>query len=130
MGLPDDPAAIRLVVHSSGTHKVLAVRETQGKAHVLVDGGLLGAGRDIARCTASPDGLQVAYDISDGGSDRVDTGVTAVQTAAESSKEDLTRWHHALLHELRAEHVRPSRGRVVPCGVERKMSNYPLRSRR
>lgn len=109
MGQPEDPAATRLVVHSSGTHKVLAVREAQGKAHVLVDGGLLGAGRDIARCTASPDGRLVAYGISDGGSDWVDTGITAVQTATESSEADLTRWHHALLHELRAEHVRSSR---------------------
>ena len=34
-----------------------------------------------------------------------------------------------LLHELRAEHLRSSRGRVVPRGVKRKMSNYPLRPR-
>ena len=41
----------------------------------------------------------------------------------------LAQWHQTMLRELRAECVRSSRGRVVPRGVNRKMSNYPLRSR-
>ena len=35
-----------------------------------------------------------------------------------------------VLDELRAERVSSSRGRVVPRGVKRKMSNVPLRTRR
>ena len=35
-----------------------------------------------------------------------------------------------ILDELRAETVSSSRGRVVPRGVKRKMSNFPLRPRR
>jgi hypothetical protein len=35
-----------------------------------------------------------------------------------------------ILREVRAENVSSSRGRVVPRGVKRKMSNYPLRPRR
>ena len=35
-----------------------------------------------------------------------------------------------LLRELRAEQVSSSRGRLVPRGVKRKMSNFPLRPRR
>lgn len=38
--------------------------------------------------------------------------------------------HQAILRELRAERVSASRGRVVPRGVKRKMSNFPLRPRR
>ena len=37
------------------------------------------------------------------------------------------RAHQAILHELRAERVSSSRGRAVPRGVKRKMSNFPLR---
>ena len=37
---------------------------------------------------------------------------------------------HLVLNELRAEWVSSSRGRVVPRGVKRKMSNFPLRPRR
>ena len=40
------------------------------------------------------------------------------------------RAHQAILHELRAERVSSSRGRAVPRGVKRKMSNFPLRPRR
>ena len=36
----------------------------------------------------------------------------------------------AILEELRAERVSSSRGRAVPRGVKRKMSNFPLRPRR
>ena len=43
---------------------------------------------------------------------------------------DWPRAHHAILHELCAERVSSSRGRVVPRGVKRKMSNFPLRPRR
>ena len=39
-----------------------------------------------------------------------------------------TRRH--ILDEVRAVPVRASRGRVVPRGVKRKMSNFPLRPRR
>lgn len=39
------------------------------------------------------------------------------------------RLHDDLLAELRSERVRRSRGRVVPRGVKRKMSNYNLRPR-
>ena len=84
MGQLDHPAAIRLGNDSSGTHGVLTVRDAVGKARVLVDGSLLGAGKDISRFTASPDGRLVAYGISDGGSDWVDTRIINVQTAAES----------------------------------------------
>ncbi len=35
-----------------------------------------------------------------------------------------------MLDELRAERVSSSRGRAVPRGVKRKMSNFPLRPRR
>ena len=35
-----------------------------------------------------------------------------------------------ILHELRVELVSSSRGRAVPRGVKRKMSNFPLRPRR
>ena len=38
--------------------------------------------------------------------------------------------HHRILAELRAVRVGSSRGRVVPRGVERKMSDFPLRPRR
>ena len=44
--------------------------------------------------------------------------------------EDWPRAHQAVLQELRAERVSSSRGRVVPRGVKRKMSNFPLRPRR
>ncbi len=44
--------------------------------------------------------------------------------------QDVARWYRVLLNELRAEHVRSSRGRVVPHGVKRKMSNDALRPRR
>jgi len=40
------------------------------------------------------------------------------------------RFHQAILRELLAERVSSSRGRVVPRGLKRKMSNYPLRPRR
>lgn len=36
---------------------------------------------------------------------------------------------HLILSELRAERVVSSRGRAVPRGVKRKMSNYALRPR-
>lgn len=38
--------------------------------------------------------------------------------------------HQAILRELREEYVHSSRGRVVPRGVKRKMTNFPLRPRR
>ena len=44
--------------------------------------------------------------------------------------QDWPRAHQAILHELRTEYVSSSRGRVVPRGVKRKMSNFPLRPRR
>ena len=44
--------------------------------------------------------------------------------------EGASAWHQTILHELRAKHVRSSRGRVVSRGVKRKMSNYPLRPRK
>jgi len=36
----------------------------------------------------------------------------------------------AILAELRSQRVSSSRGRVVPRGVKRKMSDFPLRPRR
>jgi hypothetical protein len=39
------------------------------------------------------------------------------------------RAREAILSELRAEPVSSSRGRVVPRGVKRKMSNFTLRPR-
>ena len=42
----------------------------------------------------------------------------------------LAEWHQTMLHELRAAHVRSHRGCVVPRGVNRTMSNSPLRARR
>jgi len=84
MAQSDDPAAIRLGFDPSGTHRVLTVRGADGQAGVLVDGGTLGAGRDIARLTASPDGRVVAYGIPEGGSDWVDTRIVDVETGAES----------------------------------------------
>jgi hypothetical protein len=39
-------------------------------------------------------------------------------------------FHEAILKELLQERVSSSRGRVNPRGVKRKMSNYPLRSRK
>ena len=44
--------------------------------------------------------------------------------------EDQPRLLRAILRELLEERVRSSRGRVVPRGVKRKMSSYPLRPRR
>jgi len=84
MGESDDPGAIRLGTDSSGTHRVLTVHDANGKARVLVNGATLGAGKDIARFTASPDGRLVAYGISEGGSDRVDTRIISVETGEES----------------------------------------------
>lgn len=43
--------------------------------------------------------------------------------------EDQPRALRAILDELGDEWVRPRRGRVVPQGVKRKMSNFPRRSR-
>jgi hypothetical protein len=37
--------------------------------------------------------------------------------------------HEAVLNEILEERVVSSRGRRVPRGVKRKMSNYPLRPR-
>jgi hypothetical protein len=37
--------------------------------------------------------------------------------------------HHTVLEELLDERVVACRGRVVPRGLKRKMSNYPLRPR-
>ena len=84
MGESADPAAIRLVNDSSGTHRVLTVHDANGKARVLVNGATLGAGNDVSRFTASPDGRLVAYGISEGGSDRVDTRIISVETGEES----------------------------------------------
>ena len=44
--------------------------------------------------------------------------------------QDWPRAHQAIVAELRAEVVQSSRGRVVPRGVKRKMSKFPLRPRR
>ena len=43
--------------------------------------------------------------------------------------EDQPQALRAIVAELCEEWVRPRRGRVVPQGVKRKMSNFPLRSR-
>jgi hypothetical protein len=39
-------------------------------------------------------------------------------------------FHHAILDEILEERVVSSRNRINPRGVKRKMSNYPLRSRK
>jgi hypothetical protein len=38
--------------------------------------------------------------------------------------------HEAILNEILEERVTSSRNRINPRGVKRKMSNYPLRSRK
>lgn len=43
--------------------------------------------------------------------------------------QDQTRARKAILAELRDERTGSSRGRAVPRGVKRKMSNFPLRPR-
>ncbi len=75
---PEDSVAIRLVRAPGGTHQVLA-RVVRGRAPtVLVDPRRDGRAREITSFTPSPDGRFVAYDLSEGGSEWVETRIVRV----------------------------------------------------
>ena len=71
-------AAFQLTPVPGQSHRVLTVAKTGGARRVLVDPKSHGAGMEIPWFHASPDGRLVAYALSDGGSDWVQTRVRRV----------------------------------------------------